>query len=377
MAKKKYTAALIGCGRIGYTLGFDRKREQPASHTMALKKNSRIKIIAGCDIDQTKLNHWHSSNRKAIVYSNSAALYSRTKSDIITIAVNENAHMREAIDAIRSKPRLIILEKPVALNLREAERIKEEADEYKVDILINHERRFAEDFILAKKYISKIGDIQSVRAELFSSLCVYSYSEEKTGAYSLIHDGTHLVDAVLFFLEEDGQPSEVQKIPVKTDCKENQKKVEEVRTKIKTVNTLLNNPIITGIYKDEKDNIRQLSAHYSTKKCPDVSIVLSGRSKFFGFEIEITGTEGRICIGNGFLKFYKREKSVLYSGFYSLMKEKRIKAPKKTLYFSNMIKNAVDFLDGKKKLRSTLQTGINALAVLEEIKESLNYNNLS
>lgn len=366
MARKKYTAALIGCGRIGYSLGLDKKREQPASHTMALRENSRIKLIAGCDTDQTKLIHWHEANKKAIVYPDSATLYSRTKTDIVTIAVNENAHMREAIDAIRSKPRLIILEKPVALNLREAERIKEEADEYQVNILINHERRFAEDFIAAKKYMSKIGEIQSIRAELCSSLVVYNRAEERTGAYSLIHDGTHLVDAVLFFLEEDGKPSEVKKVPVK-----NESSGEEKRTEIKTVNTILNNPVMTGVFRDEKGNVRQMSAHYSTEKCPDVSIVISGRSRFFGFEIDITGTEGRICIGNGFLKLYKREKSKLYSGFYSLQSDKRVKSPKKTLYFANMVKNAVDFLDGKKPLRSTLQTGINALAVLEEIKEKL------
>lgn len=366
MARKKYTAALIGCGRIGYSLGLDKKREQPASHTMALRENSRIKLIAGCDTDQTKLIHWHEANKKAIVYPDSATLYSRTKTDIVTIAVNENAHMREAIDAIRSKPRLIILEKPVALNLREAERIKEEADEYQVNVLINHERRFAEDFIAAKKYMSKIGEIQSIRAELCSSLVVYNRAEERTGAYSLIHDGTHLVDAVLFFLEEDGKPSEVKKVPVK-----NESSGEEKRTEIKNVNTILNTPVMTGVFRDEKGNVRQMSAHYSTEKCPDVSIVISGRSRFFGFEIDITGTEGRICIGNGFLKLYKREKSKLYSGFYSLQSDKRVKSPKKTLYFANMVKNAVDFLDGKKPLRSTLQTGINALAVLEEIKEKL------
>lgn len=375
MARKKYTAALIGCGRIGYSLGLDRKREQPASHNMALKDNPRIKIVAGCDTDETKLIHWHEANKKAIVYPDSVTLYSRTKTDIVTIAVNENAHMREAIDAIRSKPRLIILEKPVALNLREAERIKEEADEHQVNILINHERRFAEDFIAAKKYMSKIGELQSIRAELCSSLVVYNRAEEKTGAYSLIHDGTHLVDAVLFFLEEDGKPSEVKKVPVKKErsglLSKAENRNEEVRTEFKTINTILNNPVMSGIYRDEKGNVRQMSAHYSTEKCPDVSIVISGRSRFFGFEIVITGTEGRICIGNGFLKFYKREKSSLYTGFYSLKSDKRIKAPKKTLYFANMVKNAVEFLDGKKPLRSTLQTGINALAVLEEIKEKL------
>ena len=117
--------------------------------------------------------------------------------------------------------------------------------------------------------------------------------------------------------------------------------------------------------------MRQFNAHYATEKCPDVSIIMSGRSRFFGFEIDITGTEGKICIGNGFLKLYKREKSKLYSGFYSLQSDKEIKPIKKTLYFANMVKNAVDFLDGKQPLRSTLQNGINALVVLEEIKKKL------
>ena len=47
--KQQYTACVIGTGRIGFTLGFDKKREQPASHTMALLKNKHIRIIAGCD----------------------------------------------------------------------------------------------------------------------------------------------------------------------------------------------------------------------------------------------------------------------------------------------------------------------------------------
>lgn len=44
--KKIYTAAVVGTGRIGFSLGFDKKREQPASHTMALNENPRVKIIA-------------------------------------------------------------------------------------------------------------------------------------------------------------------------------------------------------------------------------------------------------------------------------------------------------------------------------------------
>ncbi len=371
---QKYTAALVGLGRIGYSLGLDKKREQPASHTMALLNNPRINLIAGCDTDSIALSKWQDANKKAVGYSDSANLYARCRPDIVTVAVNENAHLKEAVEAIHAKPKLVILEKPVALNLSEAEKIQQEAEKFQVPVLVNHERRFAEDFKLAKSYMKKIGDIQSIRAELCSSLCVYNPAEEKTGAYSLIHDGTHLVDAVLFFLEDD-LPSTLKKISLENPSEKKggllsrASNLNSSEKKIKTVNSLLRFPIVTGVFRDEEKNVRQFSAHYSTPKCPDVTIGISGRSRFFGFEISITGTEGRVCIGNGYLKLYHREKSSLYSGFYSLLNDRSESLPKKTFYFSNMIQNAVDFLDGKANLRSTLQTGINALSVLEEIKE--------
>ncbi|WP_296011327.1 Gfo/Idh/MocA family oxidoreductase [uncultured Treponema sp.] len=371
---QKYTAALVGLGRIGYSLGLDKKREQPASHTMALLNNPRINLIAGCDTDSIALSKWQDANKKAVGYSDSANLYARCRPDIVTVAVNENAHLKEAVEAIHAKPKLVILEKPVALNLSEAEKIQQEAEKFQVPVLVNHERRFAEDFKLAKSYMKKIGEIQSIRAELCSSLCVYNPAEEKTGAYSLIHDGTHLVDAVLFFLEDD-LPSTLKKISLENPSEKKGGLLSRASglnnsgKKIKTVNSLLRFPIVTGVFRDEEKNVRQFSAHYSTPKCPDVTIGISGRSRFFGFEISITGTEGRICIGNGYLKLYHREKSSLYSGFYSLLNDRSESLPKKTFYFSNMIQNAVDFLDGKANLRSTLQTGINALSVLEEIKE--------
>lgn len=371
---QKYTAALVGLGRIGYSLGLDKKREQPASHTMALLNNPRINLIAGCDTDSIALSKWQDANKKAVGYSDSANLYARCCPDIVTVAVNENAHLKEAVEAIHAKPKLVILEKPVALNLSEAEKIQQEAEKFQVSVLVNHERRFAEDFKLAKSYMKKIGEIQSVRAELCSSLCVYNPAEEKTGAYSLIHDGTHLVDAVLFFLEDD-LPSTLKKISLENPSEKKggllsrASNLNSTEKKIKTVNSLLRFPIVTGVFRDEEKSVRQFSAHYSTSKCPDVTIGISGRSRFFGFEISITGTEGRICIGNGYLKLYHREKSSLYSGFYSLLNDRSESLPKKTFYFSNMIQNAVDFLDGKANLRSTLQTGINALSVLEEIKE--------
>ena len=344
---KKYTAAIIGCGRIGFTLGFDKKREAPASHTMALLQNPSITLIAGCDTFEDNLKLWERYvrryNKNVHTYKSTDELLSAERPDIIVIAVNEDSHLQTALDVIAAKPRLVILEKPVALNTEDGKKIEEAAEKYQVPVLVNHERRFSEDYKLAKKYIDdgKIGKVQTVNARLDSGLRVYAKSEEETGAYSLLHDGTHLVDITMFLLEESSGQKDVLK-----DMK------------------------ITNITRDEEkaDVIRNVTAHFQSEKCPDVNVSISGRSRYFGFEIDVIGTEGRIKIGNGIFDFTRRQQSKLYTGFYSLAEDKKIKRPKKTQYFSNMIQNAVDFLEGKAELKSTLQTGMNTLSVLEAIK---------
>ncbi|MCR5723823.1 MAG: Gfo/Idh/MocA family oxidoreductase [Treponema sp.] len=344
--KTAYTASLVGCGRIGFTLGFDKKREQPASHTMALLSNPRVRITAGSDTDAEQLTSWqrYVSKRQhapAAAFACSADMYAyfreqKTVSDIIVVAVNEDAHKAETLAAIRAKPRLVILEKPVALNSAEAEEIKSAADECGVPVMVNHERRFACDYNAAREYMSRIGDIQSIRAELFSSLRVYSAEEEATGAYSLLHDGTHLVDIVQFLLGEE-----------------------------------VHNPVLTGVWKDDKGDVRNVSAHYSTSRCPSVDICMSGRSRFFSFGVDVLGTTGRICIGNGYAKFYQRRESSLYTGFYSLARDRSVRLPRKTGYFANMLQNGIDFLDGRAMLVSPLAVAMADLAVLEEIKAAL------
>lgn len=350
MGKKKYTAAVIGTGRIGFTLGFDRKREQPASHTMALRANRRVNLIAGCDNNGPRLAHWHRFNQKCAVYSDYSQLFAADRPDIVVVSVNENAHMAATLAAIRAKPSLIILEKPVALNMEQGRRIQAEAEHAGVPVLVNHERRFADDYRIARNYMLKIGDIQTINARLDSGLYVYNPEKEADGEYSLLHDGTHLIDIVNYLLEYK-TPTEVVEKP------------------------MLYNMSITNItYDKEKPEIvRNLNVHFESQDCPDVNVFMSGRSKYFGFEVEVIGTLGRFKIGNGIFQFQQREESKLYTGFYSLADDVSVKKPKKTKYFANMVKNAVEFLDGKAQLRSTLQTGLNTLEILENIKNQLKY----
>ena len=124
MVKKKFTASIIGVGRIGFSLGFDKRREQPASHTFALKENKNIEIVSACDTDKKKLEFWKRHNKKCNVYDKSCDFFKKEISDIIVVSVNESSHLEVAIEAIKKQPKLIILEKPVAPNLKQALLIK-------------------------------------------------------------------------------------------------------------------------------------------------------------------------------------------------------------------------------------------------------------
>ena len=355
MKQNRYIAAIVGTGRIGFTLGFDKKREQPASHTMALLDNKRIKLIAAADTNEENLENWrkyvksHGGQKDfTLTFTTSKELYENvTCLDIITVAVNEDNHLEECIKAIEYKPKLVILEKPVALNSEEAEKIHAKAQECGVPVMVNHERRFAKDYLSVVNMMKQIGDIQSVVGELDSGLRIYGEEFEKDGTYSLLHDGTHLIDIIQFLLGTSKESS----------------------------SPILKNPTVTGIYKDEKGIVRNFCAHYqsvvsSFGTIPEVTVKMSGRSKFFEFRIEILGTLGKICVGNGFTELYLRKESKLYTGFYSLTRQK-LKLPKKTGYFSGMIQNAVDFLDGQSKLVSPLEDAISDLKVLEGIKAFL------
>lgn len=347
MKRKIFTAAVIGTGRIGFSLGFDRKREQPASHTMALISNRRIRLIAGCDKDSSRLEKWRKANRKCRVYSESSQLFACEKPDIVVVSVNEDSHLETCLEAIRSKPRLVILEKPVALNFEEGKKIRFASESLGVPVMVNHERRFSEDYRFAKNHLYSVGKIMTVNARLDSGLRVYAPENEKDGGYSLLHDGTHLVDIVRFLLGQEnvsGNDFEV-----------------------------IHTPRITSLVYDEENPeiLRNLSVNFESEICPDVNLSFSGRSKYFGFEVDIIGTEGRIKIGNGIFEFLRAEESRLYSGFYSLSRNRKIRRFKKTRYFSNMVQNAVDFLDGKMPLFSDLSDGLADLKIIGEIKEAI------
>jgi predicted dehydrogenase len=337
----KYKAAIIGTGRIGYLLQKDNKREQPASHSLALLKNKRINLVAGCDIDKERLKLWHKDYPNANIYNNYLELLERERPDIVVIAVDEISHCEVTLKVIDFKPRLIVLEKPVAPNLEAALKIKRAAEFKKVSILVNHERRYSKDYLTLKELLKnhKIGKIDSINASLWSGMKVWSNKSKADGSCLLIHDGTHLLDIIHYLFGFN-----------------------------------LIDPIIDNFTVNKKNEILSLFLHYIIKKDKILNLEFNGQKDYFGFDLDIKGRHGRIIIGNGYFHVFNSTSSPYYTKFKSLIKNKKIKRPDKTCYFSNVVKNCVDFLDGNNKLLSTLNDGLKVIEdiyiIIDKLKKS-------
>ncbi|HEQ71703.1 MAG TPA: Gfo/Idh/MocA family oxidoreductase, partial [Spirochaetia bacterium] len=234
MAKQHppYRTAIIGVGRIGHSLGNDRLREQPASHSRAVNENPRLSLVAVTDTDPKKLAAFKKDFPAVKLYPGTDALFTAEKPDIVIVAVDTDQHAPVARTVLPFRPRLLVMEKPVAPNPHEAREIARTAAHYEVPVQINHERRFAGDYRLVKDLLSrgKIGELAAVRAHLWSGAPVWDKAAARTGDCSLLHDGTHLIDTLRFLLGKELKKPNIDFIKKKKDGSVSRLQAHEVVT---------------------------------------------------------------------------------------------------------------------------------------------------
>lgn len=123
--------ALIGCGRISN------------SHITAAVDN-KLEIVAICDVCEeaiSSLKDRNSAVKDVRVYSDYKEMLAAEKPELVAVATESGKHAQIAIDCINAGCNVII-EKPIALSLSDADRIIEAAQRMGVKVAANHQNRF-------------------------------------------------------------------------------------------------------------------------------------------------------------------------------------------------------------------------------------------
>lgn len=334
----EYRAGVIGLGRIGFTLQADRKREQPASHSAALSLEKRFVLAGGYDRDTVRMAAWARSYPQARIYESLAEMLSDGPWDALTVAVNEESHLPVMRTVLPYRPRLVVLEKPVAPNLEDALRILKDSGAARVPVQVNHERRFSRDYLWARERIAggRYGQVRTVSAWLYTPNAAVLPGDSRSGRGALIHDGTHVADAVRFLTGFA--------------------------------------PVVDGVRASGRRGAAVSGLTVAAKAGPaqtPVTVSIGFETRAFGFEIDVLMEKGRVRIGNGILEFWESKTSPYYEGFESLVRNPRVNPPKRTGYFSGMVSNCADFLDGKSPLLSPLGEGIESLKFIRQVTEKM------
>lgn len=314
--------AIIGLGRIGSTLEFDRLREKPASHAGAIAAHPECDIVAGCDLDPAKREAFAKAWKCNNLYDEYARLLDECEIDILHIATTPETHRTILKCALAHTIPVIVCEKPLASNLDDAEKMARMAKKSRSHIVINHERRYAVNYAHVKKIIDsrQYGRAVSIIAKVHMGY-------RSKAADVLLDDGTHMLDLLSFL----------------TDCK---LKVQHVVGDPSSRNTPLAALMTAG----------------------EVTILLEvgpGRDHIV-FEVDISFEKGRVRVGNGIYEEYESAESPYYERMKSLRK-KDISFPK-TEYFKRMFDDAVALFKGEKQRpESSIEDGLEAMRVIDRI----------
>ena len=331
MIVKKIPVCMIGAGRIGLKLEFDPKRMKPASHYGMWARNKKFDLKAISDKKKIERKYSKKINKNVVFYKNFEKMIIEQKPKIVSISTWKDTHYMITKRCIEMGLKVIILEKPLANNIKEAKKLINIINKKKAKVLVNHRRRYDDDIISLKNKLKTgiIGDIIQV-----SSFYVYG----------LLTTGTHLIDTLRMLLSEI---------------------YGDVETVVGFENVMNNfRP------KDDKN----YDAIIRFKKGLVATMQSLDMKSYDNFDINIFGKKGKILIsgiGRDIL-YYKVDKSPEHSGFTELSSNfKRLNKSRPRPQFKKLSTNAYNcLLNGSKPLCSAYDSYKDMIIINKIIQSS-------
>lgn len=334
-----YRVAIIGCGRVGSILEEDPLREKPATHSAAFASYPKTKIVAACDTNKQRLKKFGErwSLGPSTLFTDYRKLLKEAKPDIVSVATWTETHCPIVLAAAKTESvKGIYCEKPIALDLKEANRMIAACKKRNIPLVIGHERRFDANFVAVKKMIDKneFGPLRAVVAHSLSTPPPKLPTSKYVGG-SLFHDGTHLMDLLLYFGGEAEWVIGFDKRPHGKRFLEN---------------------TAGGIIR--------------LRSGANVFVEAGGERDYFKFDLDLQFQSGRIIIGNSGIKIFRSGKSKNFVGFRELFPVPFKKPGNRVNPFVGGVAELVKAIKSGKRPQSDGMEGRNALKLIFAIYQS-------
>ena len=261
---KKYRIAIIGLGGMG------------GQHAQAVKLETNCELIAGAEINSDRAKAWGERFSVKAIYDDYEKMLDEQEPDIVIVPTQAPMHYPPTIAAAQRGIH-VFCEKPITLNLAQADEMVETCDKYNVKFSINHIKRASlyNRYVLSLISKGEIGDVVLMKAT--------DKGGRKVGN-SLMEMGTHLYDWLRLFggdvewthahlTQMDGSESTVDDI----------KHTQEVHPHDRDA----------GLVLGERGHV---SFRFKNGIHADVQFIAQPQTNDNAYGIDIIGTEGRIAI---------------------------------------------------------------------------------
>lgn len=334
---RRIRAAVIGLGRVGTILEEDPLRSKPCTHAGYWAGHTRTELVAGCDISPERRARFAMRWRipPARIYEDYRDLLKEERPEAVSIATWTDSHAAITIAAARAGVRVILSEKPMARSLREARAMIDACREEGATLVIHHERRWQTDFRGTRKLIleGRIGEVRTILGAALTGAPHPDWHAHPAiaGGGPLLHDGTHLFDAVRYLAGEIAWVSA---------------RLERNHTDLHVEDTAV---CLAGL-----------------RSGATAFLEGGGRRGYFHFGLEFQGSHGKFRIGNEEWRHWEVAPSPRYQGFIEFRETSGLLTHEGT-YFPGILD---EILAAAEEGRPSISSGEEGYAALEAVLAS-------
>ncbi|THG91856.1 oxidoreductase [Alkalihalobacillus alcalophilus ATCC 27647 = CGMCC 1.3604] len=173
-------------------------------HAKSYHANKQAELYGVCDRNEERAMTVAGQYGVEKIYTDAKEVFADDQVDAISICTWNNSHAELAIAAIKAGKHVLV-EKPVAMTVEEAEKIKEVVDQNTAILQVGYVRRFGENALVLKKFIDsdKLGDIYYAKASLLRRIGNpggWFADKARSGGGPLIDLGVHIIDACWYLM---------------------------------------------------------------------------------------------------------------------------------------------------------------------------------
>jgi predicted dehydrogenase len=186
--------AIVGAGRVGLFRG-----EVAARHPM-------VDFIGICDRKEERLELVQSKTQADYATTDFRELLRRPEITAAIIATYEHLHVEPVLAAV-DRGLSLLIEKPLATELADSQRVLDRITKAKVDAVVGYTQRFRRRWLAAKEKVrtGSLGDVTMVTSRAFMNRLValdnYKRTSDPSKISPMVISGTHALDIVMWMME--------------------------------------------------------------------------------------------------------------------------------------------------------------------------------